>query len=448
MNEESLQSLLETPVMQPESKSELIQQQTELKLDQWGLRQGESLLEESPKLQHMGLNSTEMADLHGLGFLPDLEFHEQSRDPVRRKFMEGLTQSSEFQTLREITRLNLIASQITALAFGKELVAIKKLVDTPLTKLQASKTFNIACLLRASKAAKAASGELKDFSQACEVFGLGAGKLGGELDSKELSRLFKEFQSNPLIRQISKLAGCYKQVALGCNNLRSRSGLDDFTGIIQGCELSRVLPSEFLRVALPEFETDLLRRFAEGQLMIRHFESNDPAGLGPLVVTLDQSGSMSGPKVEHAKAIGLVFAWLARSQGRWCGLVSFSGGTGHSVLALPPDTPKTGELLNWATQFIGGGSDQDLPVREMPAIFQEIGAPVGITDLVYISDAQLNIKIKDAEAFLEWKASVKAKLTSLVIGAEPGDLATISDKVHLFDALSPDSVKAEQVFSV
>ena len=444
MNEESLQSLLDTPAM----PSEPIQQQTELKLDQWGLRQGESLLEESPKLQHMGLNSTEMADLHGLGFLPDLEFHEQSRDPVRRKFMEGLTQSSEFQALKEGTRLNPIASQIAALAFGKELCAIKNSVETSPIKFQESKTFNIACILGASKAAKAASGELTDFDQVCEAFGLGKGRPGGALDSNELSLLFKRFQSHPMIRQVAKLAGCYRKVVDGCHTIKGRDGLDDFTGVIQGCEISRILPSELLRVALPELETDFLRRFAEGQLMIRDFESNDPAGLGPVVIVLDESGSMSGPKVEHAKAIALIFAWLARSQGRWSGLVSFSGGTGHSVLALPPDTPKTGELLNWATSFIGGGSDQDLPVREMPAIFEEVGAPVGETDLVFVSDAQLNIRSKDTEAFLEWKASVKAKLTSLVIGAEPGYLATISDKVHLFDALSPDSVKAEQVFSI
>ena len=157
---------------------------------------------------------------------------------------------------------------------------------------------------------------------------------------------------------------------------------------------------------------------------------------------------MIGSKVEHAKAISLVFAWLAKSQGRWCGLVSFSGGTGHSVLALPPDKSKTSELLDWAVSFIGGGSDQDLPVRQMPAIFEEIGASDVTTDLVYISDAELHIKTKDAEAFLQWKASVNAKLTSLVIGAEPGDLVTISDKVHVVETLNPDSVRIEQVFSI
>lgn len=447
MNGETLETLLNKSETTVESNSEPIQHATELKLDQWSLRQGEDLLQESFKLQQWALTSTEVADLYGIAFLPNLEFHEISQNQMRRRFMEGLTQNPHFQVLKDNTKLNLIASQIAAIAFCSEFNALKGKVETSLLKLPEPKSFNIECISIASKAAKLASKEVHDFAEVCEAFGLGVGGPGKPLDTKDLSLLFKQFQSNPLIRRISQLAGCYKQVAKGCHIIPGKGGVDDFSGVVLGCELSRVLPPELLRIALPELEMDFLRRFAEGQLMIRDFESNDPAGLGPVVIVLDESGSMAGHKVEHAKAIALVFAWLARCQGRWCGLVSFSGGTGHSLLAVPPDTSKTSELLQWASSFIGGGSDQDLPVQEMPAIFEEINGPEGKTDLVYISDAQLKISAKHAEAFLKWKVSVNAKLTSLVIGAEPGDLSIISDKVHLFEMLSPELVKAEQIYS-
>jgi len=448
MTEERLQTLLVSPEIPAVLQKEPIQQPTELKLDLWDLRQGETLLSESPKLQQMALSKEEVSDLHGMAFLPELQFHETPTDPLRHGFMKQMLQNLDFQGLKQGTALNVVASQIATLAFCEAFQALKGKVETSPIKLPESKTKDIECMISVARAAEKAELEINDFNQACDAYGLGSGKPGRSLDSKELANLFRCFQANAVIRQIARLAGCYKQVAQGCHNILGNNGMDHFTGVVLGCELSRILPMELLRIALPELELDFLRRFAEGQLQLRDFESNDPAGLGPVVVVVDESGSMNGAKIEHAKAIALTFAWLSRCQKRWCGLVSFSGGTGHSLLAIPPDSSKTRELLDWSVAFIGGGSDQDLPVSEMPAIFAQIGAPSGKTDLIYISDAQLRINTNHAEAFLEWKASVKAKLTSLVIGSEPGDLATISDKVHLFEMLSPALIGSEQFFSI
>ena len=83
MKEEPLQTLLESPEMPAVLQKEPIQQPTELKLDLWDLRQGESLLRESPKLQQMALSKEEVSDLHGMAFLPELQFHETPTDPLR-----------------------------------------------------------------------------------------------------------------------------------------------------------------------------------------------------------------------------------------------------------------------------------------------------------------------------------------------------------------------------
>ena len=155
------------------------------------------------------------------------------------------------------------------------------------------------------------------------------------------------------------------------------------------------------------------------------------------MIVVDESGSLVGSKNESAKAIALTLAWIARRQGRWCGLVAFSGGSGHRVLSLPPERWNQVDLLDWLESFIGLGSDQDLPLKEMEGIFNEIGAPQGQSDLIYISDAQLKISQKKATEYNSWKASVKARLISLVLNTDPGDLSSISDEVHLINSLDP-----------
>jgi uncharacterized protein with von Willebrand factor type A (vWA) domain len=248
--------------------------------------------------------------------------------------------------------------------------------------------------------------------------------------------------------RICVMAGKYKQLAHGLHKARSKNGFEEATGLESGGDISRLVPSEIMKLGIPELELDLMRRLVERQCLCREFDSEERVGLGPVVLVVDESGSMVGSRNESAKAIALTLAWIARKQGRWCGLVAFSGGTGHRVLSLPPERWNQVDLLDWLQSFLGCGSDQDVPVQEMPAIFTEIGAPLGATDLIYVTDAELRISEKKASAFKAWKASVKARLVSLVLNTDPGHLTLISDEVHLISSLDPTEVGIRKVFSL
>src|SRR4029077_2406987 len=139
---------------------------------------------------------------------------------------------------------------------------------------------------------------------------------------------------------------------------------------------------------LPELELDTLRRLVERQCMMRDMRSSEPVGKGPIVVSVDESGSMAGDKAHTAKALALALAWIARRQRRWCGLVAYSGDSGERLLTLPPGRWDEAVLGEWLSAFIGRGSSLDIPVREIPEFYRRLGAPAGITDLVFITDAQ------------------------------------------------------------
>ena len=54
-----------------------------------------------------------------------------------------------------------------------------------------------------------------------------------------------------------------------------------------------------------------------------------------------------------------------------------------------------------------------------------------------MTDAQAILPPVVVADFLAWKARAKARLITLVVEGEPGDLAKISDECHSVPALSP-----------
>ena len=137
----------------------------------------------------------------------------------------------------------------------------------------------------------------------------------------------------------------------------------------------------------PSSELDTLRRLVERQTLCREYQSVEPVARGPIIVAIDERGSMSGEKVNTAKAIALALAWVARQQRRWVALVAYSGDSGERILALPPGRWDEAAAHGLAGRVHRPGSEIDIPVREMPRMYRDLKAPEGKTDVLFITDA-------------------------------------------------------------
>jgi uncharacterized protein with von Willebrand factor type A (vWA) domain len=348
-------------------------------------------------------------------------------DGRRREFLAQLLETPDYQALHTLTLLDDTASAIAAAAFAEQFAGLKK--EDATHPERDALGHELAALRAAGRALAAARGDVDECRAAAAALGLGPGAPGSN-DAGAIAALFRRVRGDPVLRRICESAGRYRRLAQSRQRRKAAHGLDDVVGVTLDGEPGRLLPHELARLAVPELELDVLRRLAERQCLAREHQSAEPVGKGPIIVALDESGSMQGAKVETAKALALALAWVARRQRRWCGLVAYSGDSGERLLALPPGRWDEPKLLDWLADFLGCGSSIDVPVREMPRIYAELGAPAGVTDLVFVTDCLCRIPADVRDRFLAWKRSAKARLVTLVIDGEPGDLAAVSDEVH------------------
>ena len=277
----------------------------------------------------------------------------------------------------------------------------------------------MAALRAVGKAMVEAGKEVSDLKDAATAMGMGPGQPGSN-NPRAIAELYKRVRNDPALRRISELAGRFRRVAQSKQRQKVSHGLDDVVGVEPGGDVGRLLPSELVRLAVPELELDTLRRIVERQAMCREHHAVEPVGKGPILVVVDESGSMEGSKAHTAKALALALCWVARQQRRWAGLIAYSGKSGERLLALPPGRWDETALCDWLAAFIGHGSDLDLPIEELPRMYKEIGAPPGITDVVMVTDAKCRIPLELRERFITWKAAARVRVVAPGPGL-PGD---------------------------
>jgi len=444
---------------------------TALKVDRWGHQRAAELLgDPAPKLaDHLHGPADErtahaVADFHTAAYEPEPVLQEACTDETRHRFIKQMMDSPDYHELHAVTQVNLTASAIATESFAREFGKLAKQEEKELEKQpdpdgpeesKEDKEFkqDMAALRAVGKALKEASKEVGDFQDACNALGIGGdGRQAGKMDVTKVAALYRRIRSNPKIQQICQQAGRFRRYAQGKQRQKVCHGQDELVGVDPAGDVQRLLPVELARLADTDFELDLMRRLAERQALCRQYRGVTPVGKGPIVIVLDESGSMTGDKEVTAKALALTLAWMAKRQKRWCALVAFSGGSEGRVLALPPGKWDDLTLLEWLEQFLDGGTDMDVPLNELPNVywpkFVESGLQRGRTDIVTITDALVEVPEKLRDDFNAWKKREQARMITLVIRSRAGDLATVSDEVHHVKDVSLSEVAVQDVLAL
>lgn len=335
-------------------------------------------------------------------------------------------------------------------------------------------------MLDAMAAGATAAAEAEKETQDADKVRHGMGGLGGGAGGRTRGALIRELvkrvKKNRALKNIIDLLGAFRNAERSARQAKIVHGQDEVVGIEVAGRLKDMLPSELAQLAVPELEILKLKQLCDHQVLCRDLVRPEPKTRGPLLVIIDESGSMSGIKVESAKAFALAIALSCLEQKRWCKLISYSGTSVFQTTAslgdtaanrqaikdkkkypdspnrhlrFYPDTESPTEIADWLEHFLSGGSGMDVPILEVPRWWEDLDAPKGITDVVMITDAEMyEIPKLIKQTFIDWKTEAHARVTCMVLENNGGQLKDVADTMYEnIPAFKADQEHVQEVFA-
>jgi uncharacterized protein with von Willebrand factor type A (vWA) domain len=217
---------------------------------------------------------------------------------------------------------------------------------------------------------------------------------------------------------------------------RVDGGAEEICDIERGADLGRLLPTELARLNLPRLKLALLRDLHERSAMQYALRGPEKMGKGPLVVCLDRSGSMDGPRDEWSAAAALALLEVAQRERRPFAVIAFdSGVTLRVVVTVGQALPEDALMLRCS-----GGTNIDAAIAAALDVIRMESPVLKRADIVIITDGYSE-PAKAAE-LREQAKLLGVSILGLAIGVEAQQLRPWCDEVEPITSLDqpPESI--------
>lgn len=427
-------------------------------------------------------------------FKADPKMTEDASGPLAKALQEVM-ETQEWKNLRNHTRLDDLGSAIGTVTFGKDFLEnlppevleaeqaeqeaqaaaeamagmqndpsipqnvkdkVAKMAAAANAKAQAAaqaaqaKCGDVAQAVRvaARQAARQAQQDTADAKALSAVWGDGSGS-GGFVPLKEQLSVANKINRNETMKRLVKMFGRLKRLAQGAQARKVERCPEEIVDVETGRDLKSVLPSQFSMLANKSTRLEFYRQYSDGSLLQYRKTGTDNAGNGPVIVMIDESGSMSGDRIVWAKAVGLAMAWVARQQKRDIWLGGFSSGGQVWATRYPGGVIVPAELERFMNAFFSGGTDYDMALSRCVEIIEEAPKAGKKADVLFISDGECYINDKTLKKFQAKKSDLGFRVFSVCVGASAETFKLFSDSAYEIGAdLSGDDVVLERVFGI
>jgi uncharacterized protein with von Willebrand factor type A (vWA) domain len=403
---------------------------TVLRVDRWTRRTGTRLAEQWAEAGVEGVTKDDVnlaADSIDTLLSSAPRFAERPESPQRARWWKQLMQSPECNALRARTVLSPAVAEIAAAEIAKQWVAYAAENSESNDGQDGDDSESPEQSVNRIRSTRAALADAAQAADEAEAVGAGLG-LGAEtsLDAAKLAGYTRRLRMSGNLANIMRMAGRF--IAKARQLQRQRTDLPgmEITGVELSGDLSRLLPveSSLIAGAVPELELLALSRLTQRRSLSYRRITREPMAMGPIVVSVDESGSMDGDRIEAAKGLALAMASIARAQRRPFLLSAFSGTADIRTASGSPDA-----IVEWCEKFYGGGTVLDGPLHTLPTTAWPAG-PVGAkSDHIIITDDDVGVSDGLLAEYHAWakKHGVRTFGIAIDVRGEPKTLARFCD---------------------
>ena len=435
--------------------------ETVLAVDRWGKRRAADIVE---RWAEQGVEPADLdvvADAHESLFSPSPEAAAQPADASRAAWWAQMMATPEYAALHNQTMLSPELSELAAAQICREWGEYADAQPEPRDgdgdgapapgsdDEAIGKTIQ---RMRSTSRALAQAREDVDTAQATAA-GLGTGD-GQQLDPATMRAMFARVRNDRTLRAIMEMAGRATRLAKSLQRIKLTAPRGEITGLEPGGDVARLLPLE--RAILSDAagrDLGLLAayRVATRRALCYRMRRSEPQGRGPVVVSVDESGSMSGDRIVAAKGLALAMAWLAHHQRRWVCLAGWSDqAAGECTRYLAePGRSDPAALLDWCAHMYNGGTSLDGPLATVPGWWPQINPPKGRVDHIIISDGECDLPDSLRDSYRAWAKDEGVRTYAIMVDTRSaGGLAEVADRVWCLPSLDLDSAAISAVLSI
>jgi uncharacterized protein with von Willebrand factor type A (vWA) domain len=284
---------------------------------------------------------------------------------------------------------------------------------------------------------KASAAAFSMFSTMMNVNGPGLGTLGNSsgLTTEQKLALATKLAHMPKLQAIVEMAGRMMPIAAYAQATRTNLYQSEVTEINQGRDISRLLPTELATLAPghPELERLFYLKFATENLFQYELDSKEPEGRGPIIVAVDNSGSMSGDPEVWSKAATLALLRIANVQHRDVIVLHFTTAVDREDRFEHKTGANLDKMLATLEYFSGGGTAFEPWMERALKLIEE--SMFNYADVICITDGLAMVP----QSYIDnWNRTRKDKsmraYTILISNYDyPADNQTVRQMVEITD---------------